>query len=152
MQSDIQRPLGVWCGLILGLAVSAGPVSAQSPGVQAGVSSDPGQVFVGLHLETRPILEQLRFRPGLDIGFGDDRALVAINLDLVYRIPLERSRWALQVGAGPAVNVIRNRDTDVEGGFNILLGVRHDRGLLTELRVGMMDSPDLKFAIGYTFR
>jgi hypothetical protein len=42
--------------------------------------------------------------------------------------------------------------SETEGGFNILLGVQHTRGLFFELKVGAGDSPDLKFGVGYTFR
>lgn len=140
--------------LALLLLVGVTPAGAQvAPGVQAGVSDDPDQFFAGVHVETQPLVDQLRFRPGVDLGFGDHVTLVAGNLDFVYRIPFPRSAWALQVGGGPAINFYKfDRHSDVEGGFNVLLGVRHRDGFFTELRVGMMDSPDLTFAIGYTFR
>ncbi|MBI3263000.1 MAG: hypothetical protein HYZ58_07595 [Acidobacteria bacterium] len=136
------------------LLAGVAPAAAQvAPGVQAGISNDPDQFFAGAHVETRPLVDQLRFRPGVDFGFGDHATLVAGNLDFVYRLPFPQSSWALQVGGGPAVNFFKfDRHSDVEAGFNLLLGVRHREGFFTELRVGMMDSPDLKFAIGYTFR
>ena len=57
--------------------------------------------------------------------------------------------------AVPAINIVNSdfRDgSDTEGGFNILLGVRQRSGLFFELKVGAVDSPDLKFGVGYTFR
>ena len=40
--------------------------------------------------------------------------------------------------------VARGRDdTEVEGGFNILLGAAHGGGLFTEFKIGASNSPDL---------
>ena len=41
---------------------------------------------------------------------------------------------------------------DVGGGFNIVLGAQHRGGLFTELKVGTIDSPNMKFGVGYVFR
>ena len=45
-----------------------------------------------------------------------------------------------------------DRQTDPLGGFNLLVGIAHKDGLSTELKGGVMDNPDLKFAVGYAFR
>ena len=45
-----------------------------------------------------------------------------------------------------------NRDDGVGGGFNMLVGVQHAGGLFSELKVGALDSPTLKFTVGYQFR
>jgi len=139
--------------------LSAGPAAAQpSVGLRGGASVDPDQAFFGVHVETRPLIEHLTFRPNLELGVGDDLTLVALNFEFAYWIPLERTQWRLYLGGGPAINIYsfdegpgRAGDTDVEGGFNILLGLQHRRGLFGELKVGAMDSPDLKFTIGYVF-
>ncbi len=81
-------------------------------------------------------------------------------MEFAYKMPLEDSPWTVYVGAGPALNILsfsddgdrRGRDdTEVEGGFNILLGAEHAEGLFTEFKVGVSDSPDLKFMVGYSF-
>lgn len=139
---------------------SVDPAAAQSRvGLRGGVSVDPDQAFFGVHFETRPLIDNLTFRPNVELGIGDDVTLVALNFEFAYWIPLERTAWRLYIGGGPAVNIYsidRGRfddddDTDVEGGFNILLGLQHRQGLFTELKVGAMDSPDLKFTVGYVF-
>ncbi len=141
---------------MLGVAWAA-PASAQSAvGVRAGVSGDPDQFFVGVHVDTPPIIERLTFRPNMEIGFGDNTTLVALNIEFAYWLPIENSPWQLYFGGGPAANIYkfdagRGSDTEVEGGFNILVGVQHRRGLFTELKVGAVDSPDIKFAGGYVF-
>lgn len=125
-------------------------------GLRGGVSVDPDQAFFGVHFETRPLIENLTFRPNVELGIGDDLTLVALNFEFAYWIPLERTAWRLYLGGGPAVNIYSfdrggNDDTEVEGGFNIMLGLQHRQGLFTELKVGTMDSPDLKFTVGYVF-
>ena len=143
-------------GLVL-LPLSA--AAQESVGVRIGVSVDPDQFFFGGHVETAPLLERLVFRPNAEIGIGSDLVVIGLNFEFAFKIDLDDQRWSPYVGGGPAVNVIdrssgRSRggdDTNVEGGFNILIGVEHEGGLFTELKVGALDSPDLKFVVGYVF-
>jgi hypothetical protein len=131
------------------------PDSAQAqvrPGVQGGVSVDPDQAFIGGHVETEPLVDRLRFRPGIDIGFGDDITLFAINLDFTYTFASNRP-WSFYAGGGPAINWFDfDRGSETEAGFNFLFGAKHRDGLFFEMKIGAMDSPDLKFGVGYTFR
>ena len=43
-------------------------------------------------------------------------------------------------------------DSQTEAGLNVMIGAEHARGLFVEFKVGAMDSPDFKFAVGYTWR
>ena len=86
---------GLW---LLGLVVFIGGFAAQARaqeriGVRAGVSGDPNQFYLGVHVETRPVADRLRFRPNIEIGLGDNETLVALNLEFVYPIPLPNSPW-----------------------------------------------------------
>ncbi len=132
------------------------PAAAQTAGVRIGVSGSPDQFFAGLHFETGPLIEQVHFRPNLEVGVGSSQTVVAVNFEFVGKFPIKREPWTVYAGAGPALvidrvsnNVVSNTSTG--GGFNILLGVEHTRGLFTEIKVGMIDSPSFKFAVGYTF-
>ena len=84
------------------------PAAAQDAGVRAGVSVNPDQFYFGGHIETKPLVDRLRFRP--------------------------------------------NGDSDLEGGLNFLVGVQHRDGLFVEFKVGAIDSPDIKFGVGFTWR
>ncbi|MBI1955414.1 MAG: hypothetical protein HYS38_03375 [Acidobacteria bacterium] len=136
------------------------PASTQEGvGFRFGASVDPDQFYIGGHLGLGPLVEQLWFRPNVEVGIGDNRTLVAFNGEFTYWFPLARQPWSLYVGAGPALNLIRfdadsprGGDTDAEGGFNILVGLAHRRGLFTEIKVGALRSPEFKLGIGYTFR
>lgn len=156
----VPRPLRLSALATVALCVFASQAQAQGhPGVRAGVSVEPDQFYFGVHVETSPLVDQLRFRPNLEVGLGDEETLVALNVEFAYRIPLQRSPWSMYVGGGPAINIRnfhaggrhRSGDTQAGGGFNILVGVAHQRGLFTELKVGALDSPDLKFGVGFTF-
>lgn len=140
------------------LFVLAGPASAQDVGVRGGVSVDPDQVYLGAHVETAPLVDRLVFRPNLEAGFGDELTHVGVNLEFVYKFPT-RSDWGLYAGGGPAANFYRidrgpdhSDDTTTEGGLNLLVGVEQSSGLFFEFKVGAVDSPDLKFGVGWTFR
>lgn len=134
------------------LVVFAWPVQAQGPGVRGGVSVDPDQVYVGAHYETEALVERLHFKPNLEIGFGDDLTLVSGNFEFVWKFP-PRADWTLFAGGGPAVNFYNADNFDeTEAGFNILVGVENTRGLAFEVKIGTLDSPDLKFGVAYTFR
>jgi hypothetical protein len=141
------------------LLAAAAPASAQI-GVRAGVSADPDQFYFGAHVESAPIVEHLRFRPNVEFGVGDDVTLVALNFEFAYSLPLRalrRQPWRVYVGGGPAANIYsfddrRGGGTDVEPGFNILIGIQHTRGLFAEFKIGTINSPDVKFAVGYVFR
>jgi len=61
---------------------SATRAHAQGIGFQGGGSIDPGQFFVGTHFETGELMPGLRFRPGIDGGFGGDYSLASINVEI----------------------------------------------------------------------
>jgi hypothetical protein len=157
--------------LALVVIVSATPAAAQTRrtppppakaeptfGVRVGVSGDPDQFYFGGHVETPPLIEHLTFRPNAEIGVGDDLTLFAFNFEFAYWIPLKNQPWRVYLGGGPAL-VIRSfheghpqhGDSDVGGGLNFLLGIQHRKGLFAELKVGAIDSPTIKFCVGYVF-
>jgi len=146
-------------GVLLLMFLTAAPAAAQRHvGIRAGASADPDQFFFGAHAETSPLIEHLTFRPNLEVGVGNDLTLFALNVEFAYWIPVRNKPISVYLGAGPAA-VIASRDggrggdgTDVGGGFNVLVGIQHRRGLFTELKVGVADSPNLKVAVGFSFR
>ena len=150
----IRASLWVFLACLGLVTVAATPAQAQQvrAGVQGGVSVDPDQGFIGGHVETSPLVDRVRFRPGVDIGFGDDVTLVGINLDFTYAFTANRP-WNIYAGGGPAINWYNyENDSEAEAGFNFLVGAKTRDGLFFEMKIGVGDSPDLKFGVGYTFR
>jgi len=140
--------------LAAGVVLLASPAFAQAhAGVRAGVSSDPDQFFFGGHIETKPLIPKVTFRPNAEIGVGDNVTTIALNFEFVYSIPIERQPWRVYLGGGPAMNIYNfDGDSDIRGGFNFVVGVQHDKGLFGEIKVGAIDSPSFKFAVGYAFK
>jgi hypothetical protein len=149
---------GRW--VFLAVVLWATPAYAQAhAGIRAGLSIDPDQFFFGGHIETRPLLDNLTFRPNVEVGIGDNLTLVAFNIEFAYWVPVRNSNWRLYFGAGPALVIASfhddfpgSRDSDAGGGFNILVGAQHRRNLFVELKVGMIDSPELKVTVGYVLK
>lgn len=135
-------------------AISATPALAQDAGLRGGLSVDPDQFYFGGHVETSPLVDRLTFRPNVEIGFGDDIMLIAANMEFAYKFP-QRGGWGLYAGGGPALNVYMFDDVDdsqTEPGVNIMVGAESSRGLFFEFKLGLIDSPDYKFGVGYTWR
>jgi hypothetical protein len=145
-----------WISIVVvsaGSAVTARPAHAQaSPGVRAGISMNPDQFYFGGHLQTTPLVDRLRFRPNVEVGLGDHTTLAAFNFEFIYPFAT-RQPWHIYAGAGPALNWYRvNSISDTRGGFNLLVGLENAKGVFFEAKIGLVDSPDLKFGVGYTFR
>lgn len=142
---------------LLGLVCFSTPAAAQDGGIRGGISVDPDQFYFGGHLETAPLVDRLYFRPNIEVGFGDDLTLIAANMEFVYKFT-RRRQMNLYAGAGPALNIFMfdnsrgDNDSETEAGFNFLVGMETARGLFFEFKIGAMDSPDLKFGVGYTWR
>lgn len=139
---------------LLGVVLfSSTPALAQDAGIRGGISVDPDQFYFGAHLETSPLVDRVHFRPNLEVGIGDDLTLIAANMEFVYKFTRNRG-VNLYAGGGPALNIfmIDGRDSETEAGFNALVGLETPRGLFFEFKIGMLDSPDFKFGVGYTWR
>ena len=142
------------------ICLASGSAMAQTGfGIRAGASIDPEQFHFGGHFITDPLVNNLTFRPNLEIGVGDNVTTFAANFEFAYHFQWPNDEYSAYVGAGPALNVYSfgdsgNNDgsTDARGGFNILVGLEHRNGLFGEFKVGLIDSPEVKFTVGYTFR
>jgi len=138
------------------------PVSAAAQaggaGLRAGVSADPDQFVFGGHYDSGRIAGDLSFRPNVEVGIGDDLTTVAGNFEFAWWIPLRGSAASIYAGGGPSINFYRwddgndDSDSDTEPGFNLLVGVGHRSGLFGEFKIGLIDSPELKFTVGYSWR
>lgn len=98
----------------------------------------------------------LRFRPGIDGGFGGGYSLATINIEFLYSIPL-KSGWALYQGGGPSIILLRQtvgslHDTSTHAGAVFTFGFANESGFFTEFKYGTGNSPNLKFGVGYTVR
>ena len=137
------------------MAASVSPAFAQEgPGLRAGFGASPDQFYFGGHYVTRPIWDRLRFQPNVEAGFGDDRTVVAIDMEFGYWMAVSPD-WQAYVSGGPAINIASSNGKggdDVGPGLTVGVGLRRRGGLFFEMKVGAFDSPDFKLGVGYTFR
>jgi opacity protein-like surface antigen len=68
-------------------------------GVQVGVTSDPDQVFGGVHFNLGEFARDVRFRPTVDFGIGDDVTLLTATADVFY-VFSKVQVWKPYVGGG----------------------------------------------------
>ena len=153
------------CFLLILLTAMTVPAMAQSKsngqsgiGVVAGVSAAPDQFYLGVNFMAAKVASNFWFRPGAEVGIGNSHTLVGLNGEFIYLVDIHKSPWSAYFGGGPAliIDTIHNdpplsNDTSVGPGFNFLAGIRKSKGLFSEIKVGVIDSPEFKFGIGYTF-
>jgi hypothetical protein len=153
----MRRSIIITAALALAILLAqAGTASAIGWGPRLGLTMDPDQVHFGAHLDAGYLAGQLRFQPAFEMGFGDNRDLAAFNFDLLYLFNDNLGSWGPYLGGGPALNMVDNGRSDWDAGLNAVGGI--ERGLssggrfLTELRLGLIDAPDLKWTVGWTFQ
>ncbi len=141
-------------------ALASVPAAAATAwGPRAGITFDPDQVHVGLHVDGGELFPDGSFVPNVEVGFGDHVTVVALNPELLYRFPQRAGQaWGFYAGGGLGVNFVHwdsdlpGDDSDTELGLNILGGMsrRLSSGntLFLELKLGVADSPDAKITVG----
>lgn len=132
---------------------TAASTHAQGWGVNGGLTVNPDQVAFGASYELGPVVDRVWLQPNGALGLGNDLTTLAANFDVMYRMwEPARGPWRFDVGGGPALNHYSIADqANTEAGFNLVGALVHASGWITELRLGFMDSPDLRFALGYRF-
>jgi hypothetical protein len=149
-------PVAVVAALVLLAPAAAHAQSHAAIGFTGGGSVDPEQGYAGVFWQSPAIGGRLRIRPGIDGGFGNGLRLATINVDVNVGFPLGQSGWELIQGGGPTVAITRYADVpdlkDTSAGFSYVFGFAHERGFLTEFRLGSGSVPQLKFGVGFQVR
>jgi len=140
-------------------------------GVHGGIGLDPELIYLGAQAQFGPIVSNLWFRPNFEYGFGELTDRVALNMDVVYFLPLiargastrREDVWSIYLGGGPAFQLSHRNfeeadldidfgDWDYDTGLSLVMGFSKRSGLFTELKAGAYGSPSLRFIVGYNFR
>lgn len=143
--------------IVLGAFIS--PAEAQETDrdlvAKAGVGAHPGQGWLGVHFDWRELRNKIMIRPGAEVGFGDKLTLMSLNGDAVYVLRDPARVWRPFVGGGPAfvARAFRGNqgDSGVGPGFNFIGGIKERKGLVIEVRAGLMDSARFRVGLGWTF-
>jgi hypothetical protein len=138
-------------------------------GVRGGVALDPELVLIGLQSQIGPFFTQdLYFRPNVEFAYGEVTALFGLNLEAIYRLPINsrRGRWSAYFGAGPGFNFVHQSferqtgqsridfgDFHSDTGLNILGGMKFRSGTFVELKTSVYSqpAPTLRLIFGYNF-
>jgi hypothetical protein len=133
----------------------------QGWGLRVGASANADQIFGGVHFNLGEFAPDVRFRPTVEIGFGDDRTLVQALAEVHYVFSNVKP-WSPYVGGGLGITYVdwsggHHEGSDAALSVAAIGGIetrlRSGNGLLFELKVGLGDhDPDLKFAVGWSFK
>ena len=132
-------------------------IGVRRVGIRGGVTVDPDQGHVGMHINAGNFARRLRFQPSFEVGFGSDRTILMIHADALYMF--DADGWSPYAGGGLGVGIIGrddgpgDDDVNVEAGVNIVGGFEWGSAnqYLLEARAGIGDIPDFKLTIGYNF-
>jgi hypothetical protein len=101
-------------------------------------------ILGGVHARFGPIFHpDISFRPNAEIAFGEVTTQIGLNLEAVYRLPLN-------------VRSIGNRNIDFgefdwHTGFNVLTGLEYRNGMFIEFKATAYATPHFRMMIGYSF-
>ncbi len=142
----------------------SGSFAATTIGPRVGFSVDPDQIVVGGHLSTG-FARNWTINPSVEIGFGDNQTVTALNFDAEYHFRVQGSTWSPYAGLGMGIHFVHADSpapypdvNDTASGLNIIVGTlipaAPRQNIFTELRVGTGDAaiPDFKGIIGWNFR
>ncbi len=150
----------LWATFYLGpgTAEAQEDLGVRSFGFRGGVTIDPDQVHIGIHINAGQFGPKVRFQPSFELGFGSDRTIGTINIDAIYTF--DPRPWTPYLGGGLGVSLI-SRDTgrdgdsdlDTEAGLNLIGGLEWGdvHRYLLEARVGVGDIPEFKLTVGINF-
>jgi hypothetical protein len=146
-------------GLVPAAAEAQSDIGVRRVGIRGGVTVDPDQGHIGVHVNAGNFAPKVRFQPSFEVGFGSDRVVGMIHVDAFYTF--ESSGWSPYLGGGLGIGIIsRDRgrndgddDINVEAGVNLVGGFEWGAAnkYLLEARVGIGDIPDFKLTVGMNF-
>jgi len=131
-------------------------------GVRAGLSSDPDQVYAGVHFNLGELTKDIRFRPTVELGIGDDQIVVQMLAEVHY-VFSEFQAWKPYVGGGLGLTYVNydnhhhGDDSDTGGSLNAIGGIetelKQGNKLFFEFKLGLANKdPDIKFAVGLSWK
>ena len=139
--------------LTITILLTAGTATAAQYGMRAGLSLSPDQFVVGGQMDLGAAIGATRLVPNVELGFGNSLTTVAFNGGLIYDFP--DTPWSLggELGLNIADHSSGASSTDL--GLSVLgdyrLGLSSGKTLILEAKLGLVDSADFKFTVGWSF-
>jgi hypothetical protein len=158
MKKAITLPIII---LLFALTATAGtrPAGYYGIGPRVGFTINPDQFHFGGHIDFGEITTNLMMVPNLEIGFGDHVTTIAPSFELDYRFLSDWGVWSpyLGGGLGPVFYSFKHGGSNsdfgayVQGGIMKGLSGRNSGYFFIEAKLGLIDAPDAKFTVGWTF-
>jgi hypothetical protein len=147
--------------LLLAFTATAGnrPAGYYGIGPRVGFTVNPDQFHFGGQVDFGEIATNLMMVPNLEIGVGDNLTTVAPSFELDYRFRTDWGVWSpyLGGGAGPIFYSAKHGNSDTQFGLYVQGGIlkgfsgRNSGYFFIEAKLGLVDAPDAKFTVGWTF-
>lgn len=131
-------------------------------GARAGLSGDPDQIYGGVHFNLGEFAKDVRFRPSVELGLGDDLTVLQILAEVHYVFSKART-WKPYLGGGLGFTYVNfdndhpgdDSDTEISlcpiGGIETRLN--QGKKIFFELKLGLTDEdPDIKLGVGLSWR
>jgi len=98
------------------------------------------------------VLPPMRLVPNVEIGFGNDVTMICFNGDLIY--DFADSPFGIGGELGLNYADVSNAGSNTDLGMSVLgnyrLVMKNGHNMLLEAKIGLLDSPDFKFTVGYS--
>jgi opacity protein-like surface antigen len=130
-------------------------------GPRVGLSSDPDQLVVGVHMDAGRLAPRVRFQPAVELGVGDHVTILSFKAPVHYRFPVSGDIHPY-AGGGVSMGFVSfdepfdHHDNDVNFAIDIIGGLEWQlrSGNLFSLEVDLMagDLADFELMAGWTFR
>jgi opacity protein-like surface antigen len=131
-------------------------------GVRAGLSSDPDQAYGGVHFNLGEFVTNVRFRPSMELGLGDDLVLIQMLAEAHY-VFSNVQVWKPYLGGGLGLTYVNydkdhpGDDSETKVSLNPIGGIETmiNQGMkfFFELKLGLTnEDPDIKFGVGLSWK
>ena len=145
--------------LVLGLlpvTAAADDFGYKGWGPRLGLTIDPDQFHFGAHWDFGQFAQHIRLQPNVEFGIGDNFNILAINGEAAYRFSSRWDAWSPYAGGGLGANTyFFDGDSRFDLGVNLLAGLEkgmsNGNRFFVEFKLGLVDSPDAKFTLGWSF-
>ena len=135
------------------------PAGFHGIGPRVGFTVNPDQVHIGGHIDFGDLADNLMILPNIEIGFGDNVTTIAPSFELDYRFRSDWGAWTpyLGGGIGPVFYSFKHGGSESKFGLYAQFGVgkgssRSESGhFFIEGKLGLIDAPDFKATVGWTF-
>ncbi len=151
----------LFIGLLFASTAIAGtrPAGYYGLGPRVGFIIDPDQFHFGGHIDFGELTTNLMMVPNLEIGVGDNVTTISPSFELDYRFRSDWGVWSPYLGgsAGPIFYSTKHGGSDTQFGLYIEGGImkgftaRNSGYFFIEAKLGLIDAPDAKFTVGWTF-